>query len=155
MGKSLTFDWIISSFCCFKNRQINHNNTKNMNKILPIMTVACLLLNSCASMFSGTKETIHVRSNLPNTVFYANERELGRGTSASFTLPKKKLSTTTLRAEKKGYNTKTMPIETSFDAVCLLGILIDWGVFSIVCVDWLGTGAVTKAAQTDYVLTPE
>jgi hypothetical protein len=128
----------------------------NKNKtIFPVIAVTCLLLNSCASMFSGTKETIHVRSNLPNTVFYANERELGRGSSATFTLSKKKLSSTTLRAEKKGYNTKTVPIETSFDAVCLLGILIDWGVFSIICVDWLGTGAVTKAAQTDYVLTPE
>jgi hypothetical protein len=106
-------------------------------------------------MFSGTKETIYIRSNRPNTVFYANERELGTGSSVVFTVPKKKLSSTTLRAEKKGYTAKTAPIETAFDPVCLLGIFLDYGVISILCVDCVGTGAVTKAAQTEYVLTPE
>lgn len=129
-------------------------NIKNTKYPL-LLAATCLLLNSCATMFSGTKETIYIRSNRPNTVFYANERELGTGSSVVFTVPKKKLSSTTLRAEKKGYTAKTAPIETAFDPVCLLGIFLDYGVISILCVDGVGTGAVTKAAQTEYVLTPE
>lgn len=118
------------------------------------LLISTIFLSGCASMFSGTKETIYVRSNLPNTTFFANGRELGTGTSAVATIPKKKLSETTLRAEKKGYHTVSTPVETSFDPVTLLGVLLDYGIVSIVCVDWLGTGAVTKAAQTDYILTP-
>jgi hypothetical protein len=106
-------------------------------------------------MFNGSKETIYVRSEVPGTRFFANERELGTGTSAVVTLSKKELGRTVLRAEKEGHHTKSMPIATEFDGTTLLGILIDWGIFSIVCIDWLGTGAVRKAAQTDYVLTPE
>jgi len=121
-----------------------------------LLAVSVLFFSSgCASMFNGTTETIYLRSNLPNTTFYANAREIGRGTSAVTTIPKKQLSKTTLRAEKAGCHPKTTPIETSFDATTLLGVFLDYGIFSIVCFDWIGTGAITKAAQTDYILTPE
>ena len=120
-----------------------------------VMLASTILLSSCATILKGTKETIYVRSNLPHTTFYANERELGTGTSAIVTIPKKKLGKTILRAEKQGCHSKTTSIETSFDATTLLGLFWDCGIISIVCVDWLGTGAVTKADQTEYILTPE
>jgi len=129
-------------------------NKKTITSVSALLA-STFFLSGCASMFSGTTETIYIRSNLPETKFYANERELGTGTSAIVTIPKKKLSKTTLRAEKKGYHSKTTPIDTSFDPVTLLGVLIDYGIFTIVCIDGLGTGAITKAAQTDYILTPE
>ena len=114
-----------------------------------------MFLSSCATMFNGSTETIHLRSEVADTTFYANERFLGAGTSAVTTIPKKQLKNTILRAEKKGFRSRTTPIVTSFDATCLLGILLDYGVISIICVDGIGTGAVTKAAQIDYILTPE
>lgn len=126
-----------------------------MKKTLLVIPAVSIMLSSCATMFNGSKETIYLRSEVSNTKFYANERFLGTGTSAVVTLPKKKLSETTLRSEKIGYHSKTQPIETTFDGTCLLGVLLDWGLVSIICVDWLGTGAVTKAAQTDYLMTPE
>jgi hypothetical protein len=128
----------------------------SMRIVSLLVALAILALSSgCASMFKGTKETIYIRSNLPNTTFFANERELGTGSSAITTIPKKKLSKTILRAEKQGCHPKTAPIETSFDAVTLLGVFLDYGIVSIICVDWLGTGAITQAAQTEYILTPE
>lgn len=60
-----------------------------------------------------------------------------------------------LRADKAGCNERTSPIPTTFDGVTLLGLFIDAGIVSIVVVDWLATGAVHKAAQTDFILTPE
>lgn len=113
------------------------------------------LTTGCAAMFSGTKETIHVRSEQPDTRFFLNERDLGRGQSAATTIPKKHLGRAVLRAEKEGCSARTAPIATSFNGVTLLGLLLDAGVVSILVVDWLATGAVTKAAQTDYVLSPD
>jgi hypothetical protein len=52
------------------------------------------------------------------------------------------------------YENQLMP-DTSFDAITLLGILIDFGLITILVIDWGITGAVTKAAQTDYALTPD
>ena len=121
--------------------------------LLLLLTIA-MLGSGCASMFHGTKETIHIRSNLPGTTFFANERELGTGTSAITCVSKRKLSRTILRAEKKGYHTASTRVETSFDATSLLGIFIDYGIFTILCVDIIGTGAITQAAQTEYILTP-
>ena len=119
------------------------------------LSVIILFFSSgCASMFNGGSETIYLRSNEPGTTFYANNREIGRGTTAITTVSKKDLKKTTLRAEKAGYYSKTTPIATEFDATTLLGIFVDYGIFSIVCVDWLGTGAVNKASQNDYILTP-
>ena len=87
--------------------------------------------------------------------FFANNRELGRGTSAITTIPKKNLKNTVLRVEKENCHSKSSPIETSFDGITLLGILLDFGIVSILLVDWAATGAVNQAAQTDYILTPE
>lgn len=121
---------------------------------MALVTLA-FFLNSCASMFHGTKETIHIRSETPNTTFFAGEQEIGKGSSAVVTISKKKLSKTILRAEKGNCSTKTTPIATEFDGVSLLGLLLDLGIVSILVVDLGATGAVHQAAQTDYVLTPE
>lgn len=120
-----------------------------------VLAFVTLVLSGCAAIFNGTTETIHVRSEEPNTHFFLNERDLGTGTSAATTIPKKRLGSAILRAEKNGCNARSTPIATTFDGVTLLGFFLDFGVISIVVVDWLATGAVTKAAQTDYVLTPE
>jgi len=126
-----------------------------MKKAIAFVLIASFLTSGCGSIFHGTDETVHLRSEEPDTVFFADNRKLGTGKSAVTSIPKKELAQTTLRAEKEGCCTKTTPIETRFDAVTLLGILLDLGIISILVVDWGATGAVTKAAQTDYILTPE
>jgi hypothetical protein len=124
-------------------------------KTVAIIVIITFSLSGCASIFHGTKETIHVRSDEPETHFTLNSRDLGKGTIVSTTVSKKEISTAVLHAEKPGCITKSQPIETSFDGITLLGILIDFGLISILVIDWGITGAVTKAKQTDYSLTPE
>jgi hypothetical protein len=126
-----------------------------MKKCIALLVLFSFTISGCASMFNGTKETIHVRSEETDTVFFVNERQIGKGSSAVTTLDKKGLSSVVIRAEKKGCNTKSQPVETKFDGVSLLGILIDLGIFSILVIDWGINGATTRAAQNDYILTPE
>lgn len=111
-------------------------------------------LSGCAAMFSGTSDTIFIRSEEPGTRFLANERDLGTGTSTVVQLSKKDLGDTVLRAQKAGCDERVSPISTSFDPITLLGLFVDFGLISILVVDWLATGAVTKASQDQYVLTP-
>ena len=69
---------------------------------LTAMVLAVLLtVSSCATMFHGSKETISVRSDEPDTRFFLNERDLGRGYSAVTTIPKSKLSDAILRAVRE------------------------------------------------------
>jgi hypothetical protein len=124
-------------------------------RAISLVVIITFFTTGCAAMFHGTKETIYVRSEEQDTRFYLNNRDIGKGTSATTTIGKKQLRNAVLRAEKNGCNTKSSPIETSFDGVTLLGILLDFGIISILVVDWAATGAVTQAAQADYILTPE
>jgi hypothetical protein len=138
---------------CYLLTDQHYKQGVDVNKLAIILPVL-VLSSGCASMFNGSKETIYVRSNVDNTVFYANAREIGRGTSAVTTIPKKQITKTTLRAEKEGCVTQSTPIITEFDWTTLLGIPIDFGIVSIIIVDGIGTGAINKASQTEYVLTP-
>ena len=124
-------------------------------KIITVIMICAVFLSGCASIFNGTKDTIYVRSNEPDTTFYANNREIGRGTNAIAIIPKKQLDSTKLRVEKAGCNEKTTPLETQFDATTLLGILIDYGIISILVIDMGINGATSRVAQNEYVLTPE
>ncbi len=124
-------------------------------KFFAVILAVTFFCSSCASMFSGTSETLYVRSDEKNTKFYVDNREIGIGTNAVVSLPKKGLSRKMLRAEKDGCTPKSIPIETKFDSMSLLGLLIDWGLVSMLVVDLGATGAIHKAAQTDYNLTPD
>jgi hypothetical protein len=147
---------------CAKSRQqrggigvMKTTRKKGLMIVTSLVVMASFLVSGCAAIFHGTTERIYVRSDEPDTRFFVNEREIGKGTSASTAINKKELKQAVLRAEKTGCDVKSSPILTAFDATSLLGILIDWGIISILVVDWAATGAVTKAAQADYVLTPE
>lgn len=126
-----------------------------MKKLIAVILCMSFLTTGCATMFHGTTDTLYVRSEEPNTRFFINERALGTGTSAIAVVEKKNMSTSILRAEKANCNSRTTPIATKFDSMSLLGILIDWGIISILVVDMGINGATTRAAQTDYILTPE
>lgn len=135
---------------------MSHSKEERIVRVIVSVLMICILfVSGCASMFNGTKDTLYVRSNEPDTTFFCNNREIGKGTSAIVTVPKKDLETSRLRAEKVGCREKTTPIVTQFDATTLLGILIDYGLISILVVDFGVNGATTKAKQTEYILTPE
>ena len=124
-------------------------------KMISLVVMVSFFMSGCAAMFHGTTENINLRSEESDTVFFVNNSEIGKGTSAVTSLPKKNLKAAVLRAEKTGCTTQSSLIETEFDATALLGILIDCGLISILVVDWAATGAITKAAQRNYILTPK
>jgi uncharacterized protein YceK len=110
-----------------------------------------LQLAGCATIFNGSRDQISVRSNEPGTKIYIDEMEVGTD-NAIWSVPKK--GDHTIRVAKEGCADVSTPIKYSFDATSLLGILLDFGIVSMLLVDGAGTGAISKADQTSYILTP-
>jgi len=121
-----------------------------MKKIFCSILVLSQLMG-CATMFNGSSDQIAVRSNEPGTKIYIDEMEVGTD-SAIWAVPKK--GSHFIRVSKNGCADTQVPIKYSFDATSLLGVLLDFGIVSMALVDGVGTGAITKADQTAYVLTP-
>ena len=120
-----------------------------------LILLVALFLSSCASIFTGIEEKIIFRSEEDDTFFYYNDTFAGKGKSTSVRMRKKNLDKVQLRGEKNNCTPKTQPVITEFNPLSLLGFFIDAGIVSIVIVDWAATGAIEKAAQTTYDLTPD
>jgi hypothetical protein len=123
-------------------------------KKLSLILAQLILFSSCASMFSGTSEKIKLSSDVPGTKFYLEDEELGTD-SATVKIAKKKLSETRFTAKKDGCKASHVDVQTKFDSTSLWGILLDFGIISILVVDWGITGAVREAERTNYVLNPK
>lgn len=121
---------------------------------MTIIIIFQFLVSGCASIINGTTETIHIRSYETGTKIFLNDRQIGED-FADVTIAKRKLKNTTLIAKKDGCDDHSTSIETSFDPVSFLGLVIDFGLISVLLVDWGLTGAVYKADKANYVLTPK
>ena len=109
---------------------------------------------SCATMFNGSSEQINVSSQEDGTILYLDGIPVGKN-HAQITVSKKKLSKNmVIKGSKPGCQDVTKNMVTTFDATSLLGILIDFGIFTTLLTDSVLTGAVTKADQTFYDVTP-
>lgn len=122
-----------------------------MRKLIPALL--CLtLFTGCASMFHGSSQQIAIRSNQPDVDLYVNEMLIGKSNAVtSF----KKKEDYIITARKDGCTAVSIPAQKSFDATTLLGILIDFGIISILVVDGAATGAWQKFDQTSYVIDPQ
>lgn len=109
------------------------------------------LLSGCASMFHGTTEQIAVRSNVEGAELFVNEAYIGRGNGIT-SFQKSKNYNITVR--KSGCQAVTVPVSKSFDPITLLGLLLDYGIISILLIDGAATGAWQKFDQTSYVIDP-
>lgn len=124
------------------------------SQILNLIVFISLLINaSCASMLSGTTETMYVRSEVPGTKLFYNKTEIGTD-EAKIKVSKKRLKGAKFIAIKQGCETATAPIETKFDKTSLWGLLLDLGIVSILIVDWGIYGSVREANKINYVLNP-
>lgn len=121
-----------------------------MNKLIILSTA--LLLSACASMMSGTKENIVVRSD-KDAKIYLNGEYLGEGVAMT-TISKKNIDRKTLRVTKKGCQTVTREIETKIDPTTFLGCILDACLVTVLVIDWGITGAVKEAVQTNYFIDP-
>ncbi len=108
-------------------------------------------LAGCAAMFHGTTQQVYIRSNMDDAKLYVNEAYIGTGNGMAVFHKNKNY---TIIARKAGCQDGMAIATKSFDAVTLLGILLDWGIISILIVDGLATGAWQQFDQTSYVLDP-
>jgi uncharacterized protein YceK len=119
--------------------------------IIAVSLVITTLLAGCSSMFNGTTQVVNIRSNEEGAKLYVNEQYMGKD-RATYTF--KKNENYVLRAEKKGCESNTIKPEKAFDPTTLLGILIDYGIVSILVVDGAATGAWQKFTSTSFVIDP-
>ena len=124
-------------------------------RITALVTMVCLLLAGCASIYHGTTDTVYMHSEVQGTDFYLDDKQVGKGTMAIVTLPKKELKGRVLRAGKPGCKDNVSPLLTGFDGLTMLGCFLDYCVISVLLVDWIINGATTHVIQNQYILTPD
>ncbi len=125
------------------------NAMRPLTKMLVILLV--IQLTGCAAMFHGTNDQVTVVSGDPEAKLYIDSMYLGKGSGA---ITVKRNTTHTIFARKKGCADGIAQTQTSFDSVSLLGILIDWGLISMLVIDWGATGAMWKTDPLLYNVSP-
>lgn len=116
-----------------------------------VCVLSVFLNSACATMFNGSSATVTVRSEDPKAKLYYNDTYVGQG-SASFPVPKK--GNHSVRATKEGCGDGTVAIQKKFDATSLLGVLLDFGIVSMLIVDGAATGAIQDIEPKNYVVNP-
>ena len=115
------------------------------------MLVAVVSFTGCATMFNGSTQTVNIRSNDELAKLYVNDEYMGQR-NAVYTFKKKE--NYVIKAEKAGCETTAVKAEKTFDPTTLLGLLVDWGIISILVVDGAATGSWQKFTQTSYIIDP-
>lgn len=116
-----------------------------------LIIVLAIQLTGCAAMFHGSNDQVTVTSGDPEAKLYVDATYLGKGSGTTFV---KRNTVHTVFARKNGCADGIVQTQTSFDSVSLLGILIDFGVISMLVVDWGATGAMWKTDPLLYSVTP-
>jgi hypothetical protein len=119
-------------------------------KTLEIL-VALLMNSACATMFNGSSASVSIRSEDPKAKLYLNDTYIGTG-GATVSVAKK--GNHSIRATKEGCGDGTTAIQKKFDPTSLLGVLIDFGIVSMLIVDGAATGAISDIEPKNYVVNP-
>jgi len=120
-----------------------------MKRIFNVAAVsATLLLSSCATIFTGTTQTVQINSNPPAAAIEVDGIKTGVTPMA---VPLKKGFTgQTISLKLDGYETKTFQPQTTFNPVAILNVI---GVFGF-AID-AATGAIMKYDPKVYEFTLE
>lgn len=122
---------------------------KTLTRMLLVILV--IQLTGCAAMFHGSNDQVTVTSSDPDAKLFMDGNYLGKGSGM---INVKRNTIHTIFAKKKGCADGLAQTQTSFDSVSLLGILIDFGVISMLVIDWGATGAMWKTDPLLYSVTP-
>ncbi len=115
--------------------------------------VVCLLfqLTGCAAMFHGSSDQITIQSADSDAKIFMDNVLIGKGSAMASV---KRNTQYSLAAKKDGCSDHVVQTQNSFDAVSLLGILIDFGLITMLVIDWGATGAMWKTDPLIYHVTP-
>ena len=107
--------------------------------------------NSAVKRLSANGSAVCPCESRSPSSFFVNDTFIGKdNTVVAF----KKKNDYVITARKEGCIQASVGAAKSFDATTLLGILIDFGLISILVVDGLATGAWQSFDQTSYVVDP-
>ena len=134
----------------YKDSLTEENVVKN-SLIKAVVVLSILLVSGCASMFNGSSQQVSIRSNVDGAMLYVNEGFIGKETGITTFKKKKDYH---IVARKDGCTDSSVQASKSFDATTLLGVLIDFGIITVLVVDGIGTGAWQQFDQTSYVIDP-
>jgi hypothetical protein len=115
------------------------------------MAILVLFQSGCAAMFHGTSDQVTIQSPDGDAKIYLDNMLIGKGTAMASV---KRNTQHNIVAKKEGCSDHLVQTGTTFDAVSLLGILIDGGLVSMLVVDWGATGAMWKVDPLVYHPAP-
>lgn len=106
-------------------------------------------MSGCASIISGTSDTVTVNSLERDSKIYIDGVQRGLNDAMAEV---KRGNPHTVKVSKAGCQDVIIQTAESFDATSLLGILIDFGIITIP-IDLI-SGAAWKTSPTFYTVTP-
>jgi hypothetical protein len=116
------------------------------------MVLTIFTMNTgCATIMHGSSATIHIESEEPGAKIYVDDEFVGTR-DVAIEVSKKRSPVISVR--KAGCDEGTAVVEKKFDAATLWGLLWDFGLISILIVDFAATGAVNKFERTNFTVNP-
>jgi hypothetical protein len=114
---------------------------KNITLLICIV-VAC---SSCATIFTGTRDTIQFNSNPSGAVIYRDGLEICK-TPCSFPI-KRSINDPLIEMKLDGYQTRVFTLDKSFNVVSILNVgnLLGWGIDIL-------TGSIMRYDRKTYSL---
>jgi len=113
--------------------------------------IAFLCNSSCAYLIHGTSDEINIQSSNPKAELYLDDQPIGIGSAMAIVHRDK---TYTIQAKAAGCETRTVQTGDRFDPISLLGLIIDFGIVSILIIDMAITGAAWKTYPRTYIVNP-
>jgi hypothetical protein len=115
--------------------------------LLILVSAAALFLSGCATIISGTNQTLTFNSDVEGVLVYVDGAAIGK-TPVSVSFKKNKVQSVMFK--KDGYETVTREITKSYDPVALLSIFWDYSTTDVL------TGAVFEySPNAIYVEMPK
>lgn len=117
-----------------------------MRRIFVVTTTACMLMTSCATIFTGTKDRITFNSTPSGATIYKDGVEQCK-TPCTIRV-KRSLGDTGIEYKLDGYETRLITLDKEFNIVSVinLGNLLGWGIDAL-------SGAVMKYDKKTYDIT--
>lgn len=128
--------------------KINQNHNKMTKKLFIIAIASTFLMTSCATIFTGTKDTIRFDSNPQGAKVYMDGLAVCR--TPCTTQVKRSLSDKLAEIRLDGYETRVITLDRKFNTVSIvnLGFVIGWGIDA-------ATGSLMKYDRKGYEIELE
>ena len=116
---------------------------KNLNTLIALAIIASIGMTSCATIFTGTHDTISFKTTPPGVTVSKDGVDLCK--TPCSTKIKRSLNDVDIELKLDGYDTKQITLDKEFNVVSIinLGNLLAWGVDAL-------SGAVMKFDKKSY-----